>query len=829
MAKTVKKETKEKEKDPNLELKILKTKKQYRMLFGFVLVLLSIAFLVSFISFFVSDQGVGFGQADQSAVDSLTDRSEEVHNWLGKFGAYLADLFIYRGFGIASFLFVKLFFLSGAFLVLDLPVKKLKNTWFWDLFALIILSILFGFFTSIPELGGTIGYEMNLFLQDYIGKTGTGLVLVLSIIIYLIFKIKISPDAIKSFFEKKQAAIKEDLGNIVGSNDKGSTDYNLEEFAVKEADEEDEIEEPTLKPSQFEINKEALKPTIEHASEINLEPTIKPVTPEPKPVVTPEPIKHIIETNDEAFTIEQAADEDVMEENLAAKLVEDFGLFDPTLELSNYKFPTIDLLKEYASVGITINQEELEENKNRIVETLRNYKIDIAQIKATVGPSVTLYEIVPEAGIRISKIKSLEDDIALSLSALGIRIIAPIPGKGTIGIEVPNKNPTMVPMKSVISAAKFQEAEMELPIALGKTISNETFVVDLAKMPHLLMAGATGQGKSVGLNAVLTSLLYKKHPAEVKFVLVDPKKVELTLFNKIERHYLAKLPDTEDAIITDNNKVINTLNSLCLEMDNRYSLLKDAMVRNIKEYNEKFKSRKLNPENGHRFLPYIVLVVDEFADLIMTAGKEVETPIARLAQLARAIGIHLIIATQRPSVNVITGMIKANFPARIAFRVTSKIDSRTILDTGGADQLIGRGDLLFSNGNDLVRVQCAFVDTPEVEKIVEYIGSQKAYASAYLLPEYIGEEGGGVNLEFDISERDSMFREAAEIIVTAQQGSASLLQRKLKLGYNRAGRLIDQLEAAGIVGPFEGSKARSVNIPDLTSLDQFFSNEQNNN
>ncbi|MFC4510179.1 DNA translocase FtsK [Flavobacterium buctense] len=791
------------------------------MLFGFVLVLLSIAFLVSFISFFLH------GQADQSAVNSLTDRDEPVQNWLGKFGAYLADLFIYRGFGIASFLFVKLFFLSGAFLVLDLPVKKLKNTWFWDLFALIVLSILFGFFAyTLPELGGTIGFEMNLFLQDYIGKTGTALVLIFSIIIYLIFKIKISPDAIKSFFEKKHKDIKEDLSTII-PNAKG-TDYNLEEFAVNDTEEEP-IEEPSLKTSQFEINKEALKPTIENASEINLEPTIKmAVTPTPDEPIYKEPVKQIIETNDEAFVIEKAEEEDVMDENLAAKLVADFGLFDPTLELSNYKFPTIDLLKEYTSVGITINQEELEENKNRIVETLRNYKIDIAQIKATVGPSVTLYEIVPEAGIRISKIKSLEDDIALSLSALGIRIIAPIPGKGTIGIEVPNKNPTMVPMKSVISSAKFQEAEMELPIALGKTISNETFVVDLAKMPHLLMAGATGQGKSVGLNAVLTSLLYKKHPAEVKFVLVDPKKVELTLFNKIERHYLAKLPDTEDAIITDNNKVINTLNSLCLEMDNRYSLLKDAMVRNIKEYNEKFKARKLNPENGHRFLPYIVLVVDEFADLIMTAGKEVETPIARLAQLARAIGIHLIIATQRPSVNVITGMIKANFPARIAFRVTSKIDSRTILDSGGADQLIGRGDLLFSNGNDLVRVQCAFVDTPEVEKIVDYIGSQKAYASAYLLPEYVGEDGSSVNLEFDISERDSMFREAAEIIVTAQQGSASLLQRKLKLGYNRAGRLIDQLEAAGIVGPFEGSKARSVNIPDLTSLDQFFSNEQNN-
>ncbi|WP_395061920.1 DNA translocase FtsK, partial [Flavobacterium sp.] len=548
--------------------------------------------------------------------------------------------------------------------------------------------------------------------------------------------------------------------------------------------------------------------------------------PSPTPILQiTEP--EIIKTNDDAFVIEKAPEEDTVEENLASRLVADFGLFDPTLELSNYKFPTIDLLKEYASAGITINQAELEENKNNIVETLRNYKIEIAQIKATVGPSVTLYEIVPEAGIRISKIKSLEDDIALSLSALGIRIIAPIPGKGTIGIEVPNKNPTMVPMKTVIASAKFQEAEMELPIALGKTISNETFVFDLAKMPHLLMAGATGQGKSVGLNAVLTSLLYKKHPAEVKFVLVDPKKVELTLFNKIERHYLAKLPDSEDAIITDNSKVINTLNSLCIEMDNRYSLLKDAMVRNIKEYNEKFKARKLNPEHGHQFLPYIVLVVDEFADLIMTAGKEVEIPIARLAQLARAIGIHLIIATQRPSVNVITGMIKANFPARIAFRVTSKIDSRTILDSGGADQLIGRGDLLFSNGNDLVRVQCAFVDTPEVEKIVDYIGSQKAYPTAFLLPEYVGDESN-VKLDIDISERDVLFKDASEIIVTAQQGSASLLQRKLKLGYNRAGRLIDQLEAAGIVGPFEGSKARSVNIPDLVALDQFLSNEKNN-
>ena len=828
MAKQVKKETTE-QKDKN-SIKNSNRLKQYKVLLGFVLVLSSIALLLSFISFFIH------GQSDQSAVNDLSDRNEVVGNWLGKFGAYISDLFIYRGFGAASFLFVKLFFLSGTFLLLDLPIKRLKNTWFWDLFAIIILSICFGFFaTSLPELGGTIGYEMNLFFQDYLGKIGTLLLVAFSIIVYIVFKIKVSPDSIKSFFEKKRKDISDDLKSMTDNKDvvvpTTSKEYNLEEFAVKEEIEEEEIPEPKLITSNFEINKEALKPTIENASEINLEPTIKPITPVPTPtlvVENPQVTEPISVSTDEDFVIEKAADEDVVVENLASKLVADFGEFDPTLELSNYKFPTIDLLKEYASVGITINQEELESNKNRIVETLKNYGITISQIKATVGPSVTLYEIVPDAGIRISKIKSLEDDIALSLAALGIRIIAPIPGKGTIGIEVPNKNPTMVPMKTVISSAKFQEAEMELPIALGKTISNETFVVDLAKMPHLLMAGATGQGKSVGLNAVLTSILYKKHPAEVKFVLVDPKKVELTLFNKIERHYLAKLPDVEDAIITDNSKVINTLNSLCIEMDNRYSLLKDAMVRNIKEYNEKFKTRKLNPENGHRFLPYIVLVVDEFADLIMTAGKEVETPIARLAQLARAIGIHLIIATQRPSVNVITGMIKANFPARIAFRVTSKIDSRTILDSGGADQLIGRGDLLFSNGNDLVRVQCAFVDTPEVEKIVDYIGSQKAYASAYLLPEYVGEEGSSVNLDIDISERDSLFRDAAEIIVTAQQGSASLLQRKLKLGYNRAGRLIDQLEAAGIVGPFEGSKARSVNISDLASLEQFLNNEQNN-
>jgi S-DNA-T family DNA segregation ATPase FtsK/SpoIIIE len=830
MAKGTKKEAPAKKAETGNLKKKWTFSRQHKVLLGVLFFLFSIALLLSFISYFLS------GNVDQSELADFTERGEKVKNWLGKFGAFLADLFLYKGFGVASFIIIRFFFLMGAHLVLDLPLKKLKKILFWDLFLIIITAIAFGFFNPyLPELGGVIGYEMNLFMQDYLGKTGTALVLVFGLFIFLIFKVKISPDALKTLFEKKEKETLEDTEPEPAVPDSSATVAAAaavnNAFAAHEDEDGDEEElKIELKPApvapQFEINREALKPTINNPSEIKME-TARQVQPLPVVPVSLPVVNEIIETDDENFIIEKVAEEDTVEENLAARLVKDFGEFDPTLELSNYQFPSIELLKEYASGGITINQAELEENKNRIVDTLRNYKIEIAHIKATVGPTVTLYEIVPEAGIRISKIKSLEDDIALSLSALGIRIIAPIPGKGTIGIEVPNKNPTMVSMKSVIASPKFQTAEMELPIALGKTISNETFVVDLAKMPHLLMAGATGQGKSVGLNAVLTSLLYKKHPAEVKFVLVDPKKVELTLFNKIERHYLAKLPDSGDAIITDNAKVINTLNSLCVEMDNRYNLLKEASVRNIKEYNDKFRNRKLNPELGHRFLPYIVLVVDEFADLIMTAGKEVETPIARLAQLARAIGIHLIIATQRPSVNVITGIIKANFPARIAFRVTSKIDSRTILDSQGADQLIGRGDMLYTQGNDLTRVQCAFVDTPEVEKITEFIGSQKAYPDAYLLPEYVGEDSG-INLDMDISERDSMFREAAEVIVTAQQGSASLLQRKLKLGYNRAGRLIDQLEAAGIVGPFEGSKARGVLIQDLVSLEQFFKNEENN-
>ena len=826
-----KKKTAENEQEANLKKSLfskIKITKQHKILVGFLLVLFSIALFFAFLSFFI------YWREDQSIIGSLSERSVEAKNWLGKFGAQLSHFFIYGSFGVASFLFIRLFFITGFYLILALPLQKLKSSWFWDMFAILIISVGFGFFFSyIPELSGVIGFELNDYLQDYLGTIGTLLVLIFGGLIYLIFRLKISPESVQKFFERRKSEIKDEFDEIKTTVKSNEFSPGFEDLSTLQNTDDDDAFQKT---PQFQVDKTTLKPTIQNASEISwqnqkenpgeISLEVEQQFEEDADGYLDLEIKPSDEIIENEFIIEESIQEVTLEENLSERLVADFGEFDPTLELSNYKFPTLDLLKDHASGGITINQEELEENKNKIVETLKNYKIEIAQIKATVGPSVTLYEIIPEAGIRISKIKNLEDDIALSLSALGIRIIAPIPGKGTIGIEVPNKKPTTVSMRSVIGSARFQESDMELPIALGKTISNETFIVDLAKMPHLLMAGATGQGKSVGLNAVLTSLLYKKHPAEVKFVLVDPKKVELTLFNKIERHYLAKLPNSEDAIITDNTKVINTLNSLCIEMDNRYSLLKDAMVRNIKEYNEKFKMRKLNPELGHRFLPYIVLVVDEFADLIMTAGKEVETPIARLAQLARAIGIHLIIATQRPSVNVITGIIKANFPARIAFRVTSKIDSRTILDTQGADQLIGRGDLLYTNGNDVVRVQCAFVDTPEVEKITEFIGNQKAYPDAYLLPEFIGEEGSS-QLEFDISERDTLFREAAEVIVTAQQGSASLLQRKLKLGYNRAGRLIDQLEAAGIVGPFEGSKARSVNIPDLSSLEEFFRNEQN--
>ena len=798
-------------KTPNPIVTFFKSR-QTQTVIGSFLILFSLFLLIAFISFFFN------WKEDQSVISELANKAIKTKNLLGKLGASLGDFFIYKGFGLGAFVVPYIFFLFGLYFLFKTKLSKLIISLNWRLFIMLWISVTFGFFATSNKLfSGVIGYEINQYLQAFTGKTGLGIILLFLFLTYMIIRFKVTPELVIN----KLRSAKKEKSEVVAEEVPHSEDDVSQEIILEE-----KIEESVKEKSEFELSLENLKPTIKNHSDVSTTEDKGEVMAQQNIVREPILKSKVEEKISEVkIDVEKIEEEKTVKENLSEKLVKDFGEFDPTLELGNFKFPTLNLLKQY-NESISIDEEELERNKNRIVETLKNYKIGIAQIKATVGPTITLYEIVPEAGIRISKIKNLEDDIALSLSALGIRIIAPIPGKGTIGIEVPNRKSTTVSMHSVISSKKFQESRMELPIAIGKTISNETFTVDLAKMPHLLMAGATGQGKSVGLNAVLTSLLYRKHPAEVKFVLVDPKKVELTLFNKIERHYLAKLPDTEDAIITDTTKVINTLNSLCIEMDNRYDLLKTAMVRNIKEYNAKFKARKLNPENGHKFLPYIVLVIDEFADLIMTAGKEVETPIARLAQLARAIGIHLIVATQRPSVNVITGLIKANFPARIAFRVTSKIDSRTILDAPGADQLIGRGDMLYSGGNDITRLQCAFVDTPEVEKITDFIGSQRAYPDAYLLPEYVGEEAG-TNLDIDIADRDKLFKEAAEIIVTAQQGSASLLQRKLKLGYNRAGRLIDQLEAAGIVGPFEGSKARQVLIPDLIALEQLLENEKN--
>ena len=803
-----KKQDKDKDNDKNStknkEAKAVKSK-QRRLIFGGFLVLFALFLIFAFTSFFFS------WQADQRLWADLTNREEIADNLGSKIGAYLSYLLMYKGFGIATFIAVWLIFLSGLKYLFNIKIALL-NRWYWGTLLMVLLATFLGFLQGKSTiLSGVSGYEVNHFLQDYFGKIGTFLILFFFTLVYAVTKWQLTPEKIMSFFQNVFAKLKrEHDDDHHNENDDNQADINetppVTPIDTEASDDDDQQDIEMVLP---QVEDEKIDP-FTHKKEIpfldgkgELEITNVPEEEAPPLTIAPIVPPSVIDPED-----------------LAKQLVENYGEYDPRLDLSDYRFPTIELLNEPKDKGIIINEEELKENNDTIIKTLADYKIEISKIKATVGPTVTLYEIVPVAGTRIAKIKSLEDDIALSLAALGIRIIAPIPGKGTIGIEVPNKKPTTVYMRSMIMAQKFQNAEMELPIAFGKTISNETFVADLTKMPHLLMAGATGQGKSVGINVVLSSLLYKKHPAEVKFVLVDPKKVELSIFETIERHFLAKLPDSEEAIITDNKKVVNTLNSLCIEMDNRYELLKNAQVRNIKEYNAKFKARQLNPNEGHRFLPYIVLVVDEFADLIMTAGKEVELPIARLAQLARAIGIHLIIATQRPSTNVITGIIKANFPTRVAFKVSSKIDSKIILDGSGAEQLIGRGDMLYSQGNEPVRIQCAFVDTPEIKHITDFIGAQRAYPDAYLLPEYIGAEGESMDLDFDPSERDPMFREAAEVVVNAQQGSASLLQRKLKLGYNRAGRLIDQLEHAGVVGPFEGSKARQVLVQDITSLDR---------
>lgn len=830
---------------------------------GIFLVLFSVFVFLSCVSYLFNGQNDFRLVQGTEVVDSFS-QNEPYKNWMGKIGAHVAWFFMNKYVGLGALFIPLILFLVGIRVWLKKDILP-----FWKTIRLSVVGMLFvplaigfifhnrvdGFERTIEitcnqNLVGGYGHFATEWCTYTLGWFGTLMLVLFVLGAFLIFNFNHSMEAawarLAEWWKNRAKAIEPDEDELAENTtitnkiqeDKANVPPVLinsikEEPLVEEEEEEvpmDELPELELSVVQEEVEEEQPEEEVE---EEELEEELveeEPLAIDLDTAVTAASAATSLaelQSDDESFSVEIEQGEDELTEEDIKRKVEELGPFDPRRDLSRYAWPSLELLKPHGGQGPQINKEELEANKNKIVETLNHYKIEIAKIKASIGPTVTLYEIVPAPGVRISKIKNLEDDIALSLAALGIRIIAPIPGKGTIGIEVPNSKPDVVSMRSLIASEKFQNADMELPVVLGKTISNENFVADLAKMPHLLMAGATGQGKSVGLNAILVSLLYKKHPAEIKFVLVDPKKVELTLFNKIERHFLAKLPNEEEAIITDVQKVVKTLNSLCIEMDDRYELLKIAGCRNIKEYNGKFTARRLNPENGHKFMPYIVLVVDEFADLIMTAGREVETPIARLAQLARAIGIHLIIATQRPSVNIITGTIKANFPARIAFRVTSKIDSRTILDSGGADQLIGRGDMLYSTGNDLIRLQCGFVDTPEVEEITDFIGMQQAYPTAFLLPEVVDENSMEIGNIAD-GDRDDLFYEAARIVVMTQQGSASLLQRKLKLGYNRAGRLVDQLEAAGVIGPFEGSKARKVLISDEIALEQFLKSSSSN-
>ncbi|MCC7303455.1 MAG: DNA translocase FtsK 4TM domain-containing protein [Bacteroidia bacterium] len=772
---------------------------------GLFLLLSSVYLTIAFVSFFFTwtvDQDKVMGSwAD------LFSSDESAANWLGKLGAVISHSFIHAGFGIAALAFPLVALVLGIRILMKVELLPLARTLKWSVFGLLFLSCALGylFHDKWFYLGGTFGFHLSEWLNRSLGAVGTGALLAFTFLTFLVVNFNISFE----FFRKPEP--------IPPVNE-----ASLQNVLLRT-----EMKEEYSPQVEVTLNREETPPPPEVTEIIapaETENTIEPVPDEVKPVDPP--LLHSISLGEEnvMLTVEQNEFKDESDEDYSKKaeeLVAQFGEYDPTLELGEYRFPGVDLLTTYESSQDAVSEEELNANAKRIVQTLKDYGIEIEKIKATIGPTITLYEIVPKAGVRISKIKSLENDIALSLAALGIRIIAPIPGKGTIGIEVPNLHPEMVPARTVLGSEKFQSSHMDLPLALGRTIANETFIADLAKMPHLLIAGATGQGKSVGVNMILSSLIYKKHPSQLKLVLIDPKKVELTLYNKIERHFLAKLPDAEKPIITDSKKVINTLNSLVIEMEARYELLEMVGLRNIKEYNAEFVKRKLNPNNGHKFLPYIVVVIDEFADFITEAGKEVEIPIARLAQKARAVGIHLIIATQRPSVDVITGTIKANFPARIAFRVTSKIDSRTILDQGGADQLIGKGDMLLSTGSDLIRLQCAFIDTPEVARITDFIGSQKGFSTAHILPEYVGEDEGGGGVSVDAADRDPLFEEAARIIVTHQQGSASLLQRKLQLGYNRAGRIVDQLENAGVIGPFKGSKAREVLIKDVLTLEQF--------
>lgn len=863
-----------------------KPKKSFKFSFNFIedrkfQIALGLLFTLSSVFLFIAILSyLNSGKEDHSVVDAvlstgIKESGLEVANWFGIIGATVAHFFVFKWFGLASLLVSPLLFVIGYQLLYQRELLPIMRFAVFVVFYVLWVSMVMGYFlinsndfSSWGFLSGGIGYELSVILESLMGW-GAGMILLFVVVVFNMYffditqipalagwndKINTVSNNLSNLFRSKsdeeEEGVQSDLSSVLEQVKKEveQEDEHKDQIIASNMDEdEDEDEEewkvePLQKQKPKPIKEGPLfsiePPKREEAEKAVEAPEVEDRIEKPLPTQAPDPEPEEEEEVTIAFepivspikkpkpTRLEDLDMEVEEAKFEEKVVEKSENYDPTLDLPRYQFPAIDLLTEYPPKNVQVSKEELEQNKDKIVETLINFKIGISSIKATIGPTVTLYEIIPDAGVKISKIKNLEDDIALSLAALGIRIIAPIPGRGTIGIEVPNKNREMVDIRSVISTEKFMKSDKELPVVLGKTISNEVFVTDLAKMPHLLMAGATGQGKSVGLNVILASLLYKKHPSQLKFVLVDPKKVELTLFNHLERHYLAKLPDGEEAIITDTSQVVHTLNSLCIEMDNRYDLLKDAGCRNIKEYNQKFTNRRLNPQKGHSFMPYIVLVIDELADLMMTAGKEVETPIARLAQLARAIGIHLIVATQRPSVNVITGIIKANFPARLSFRVTSKVDSRTILDTGGAEQLIGMGDMLLSLGSEMTRLQCAFVDTPEVDRICEFIGDQLGYDSAYLLPEFVGEEESSA-IGVDLSERDVLFPDAARLIVTHQQGSTSLIQRKMKLGYNRAGRLIDQLEVAGIVGPFEGSKAREVLIKDEYSLEQLLTELEN--
>jgi S-DNA-T family DNA segregation ATPase FtsK/SpoIIIE len=796
---------------------------------GIFFMILGLVMEVSFISYIFT------GITDQSVVDgireeSIRDAGRQTRNALGVLGATISHIFVYRWFGISAILLPVIAVLGGWKIAFGREPYSLNRKTKEVIFFLIWGSIMMGYVvlmsnqeSSLSFVSGGMGYAVNVYLFDWL-KWGSIIPIIFALFLFAVY-----------FYDFRDTLEQWQLKNAIPKPER--SEVSSDAAVVSEVAEPIKAAEPKAEPKYVSVLNDTYDDIEDENDELIQEPVAEEeIQEEPvavsepemlivEPVVIPQPVKAIVpgelelEVEDTMVKEPEVFTEEA--EDVNASILREFGQYDPTLDLPSYQFPHVELMNEvFENAHEKVSHDELEGNKTRIVETLGSYGINISKIKATIGPTVTLYEIIPEAGVRISKIKNLEGDIALSLAALGIRIIAPMPGRGTIGIEVPNKNRETVFIRSVLSNERFQKSTYDLPVILGKTISNEIHIADLAKMPHLLMAGATGQGKSVGLNVILASLIYKKHPAELKFVLVDPKKVELTLFNKLERHFLAKLPNSGEAIITDTKKVIFTLNSLCIEMDSRYDLLKEASVRNLKEYNAKFAQRRLNPERGHRFLPYIVLVIDELADLMMTAGKEVETPIARLAQLARAVGIHLVVATQRPSVKVITGLIKANFPARLSFRVTSSIDSRTILDAGGAEQLVGQGDMLLSINSEMIRLQCPFIDTREIEDVCDFIGSQRGYDGAYALPEYEGEDGAEGKNEVNVDDFDTLLPEAARLIVTHQQGSTSLIQRKMKLGYNRAGRIVDQLESIGVVGPFTGSKARDVMFMDLSGLEE---------